>query len=32
MRHNPDRGIMTELVQDDDGPLFRTVKGFVRGI
>src|SRR6202142_4335730 len=30
MRHNPDRGIMSELVQDDDGPLFRTVKGFVR--
>ncbi|HXN10560.1 MAG TPA: hypothetical protein VN859_04905 [Steroidobacteraceae bacterium] len=30
MRHNPDRGIMGELVQDDDGSLFWPVKGFVR--
>jgi len=30
MRHNPDRGIMGELVQDDDRALFRAVKGFVR--
>src|ERR1700678_694152 len=29
MRHNPDRGIMSELVQDDDRALFRAVKGFV---
>jgi hypothetical protein len=29
MRHNPDRGIMSEFVQDDDRALFRAVKGFV---
>jgi hypothetical protein len=30
MRHNPDRGIMSEFVQDDDRALVRAVKGFVR--
>jgi hypothetical protein len=30
MRHNPDRGIMSELVQDDDRALFGTLKSLVR--